>query len=249
MSEEQALQAADRHLRRRANDDGRIREESTPKVIEPFGFFREGLLLLEAAPLIGFPRQTGDPCHKAVMGLTEVQIDLLWSGWCLLLSGHYASAAHMSRSISELCNYIPAASKSPEGTKKLLNGQEWRVSDARKVVLREFPLTDPTQGFAWTEDQKRKQNAFAKLAHPGKGLIMAASHFEQATTQSIGHAFNEQSLLALANQFASFAVSACLSIGLALNDSLPDSGAWSVRQADLLKRWTEYEARVAPDST
>jgi hypothetical protein len=224
--EDQALKRAEQIIRNLERDERRIRDRSVSLVIEQHGHLRHGLVLLHAATLIAIPSAIrADPRRQAVLRLAGLQEDLLGAGWRLMLDGHYAAAGQLTRTIFELIDYIPAAARSVEGAQKLLANEEWRVSEARKMLVRtEFQGAAPAVVQRWVEGRKAQQGQYTKLAHVTGPLTMAVAHLQADSSLAlIGHDFNPAWLRGMANEYAQLSVNACLGVGVAHARHLPDA--------------------------
>src|SRR5262249_21242871 len=121
-SEEQAIEIAERAVRRRQDTARTIRGESRPLVAVEEKVVHDSLALMQAALVAALPRRgTDDVRMKAVHGCTIAQIELLWSGFEELLSGFYVAAAGKCRLIAELSDFIVAASQTEENATRVLN--------------------------------------------------------------------------------------------------------------------------------
>jgi hypothetical protein len=92
----------------------------------------------------------------------------------------------------------------------------------------------------WVKGRKGELDGFNNFAHARTPLLAAVTHIQEAVAYT-GHAFNVGSLWAIADEYARQSVKACFSIGIALNECLPDEGAWSVEQRRLLADWRSYQ--------
>lgn len=241
MDDTQALKIADRWLhdaRRRAED---IRARSANLVLEQRGFHRRGLWLIHAALLIGIPDALSDLRQKAVLQIANIQAELLEQGWEAMLDGRYAAAAHPVRLISELADYVPAAGVDEIIADRLLSDDKVRVSEARKLLLRNLDdlRSDKVAADKWVERRKGQLDAFNKLAHARAALLTGTGHL-RGGTMHIGHDFDPVSLWAVATEYAQLAVNATVGVGVALGASLPDGKPWSDEQRRLLGDWRDF---------
>jgi len=169
-----------------------------------------------------------------------VQIQLLWTGWQQLLSGHYAAAAVPCRQISELNDFIWASALDEAVARKLMTNEEVRVGDARAVIARKIDA-DPGVIQGWREYRKLFLDGYNATAHARTPLLMSVAHVTPDRHMNVGHGFNESNLQAFARIYAQLSVNAALYIGGSFSDRLPDDGAWSIEQASLLADWEAFQ--------
>ena len=239
MDETHALRESDRVFRllpRRADD---VRARSASLVMEPYGLYRRGLVLLDAAPRIAAPGRSAEVRTKAVLSCLGVQVELLWTGWQLLLNGHYAAAGVPCRLISELIDYIWAASLDEAVAQKLLTNQQVRVGDARATIER-LISADPDEVRRWRDYRKRVLDEYNATAHARAPLLHSATHARGERRLVVGHALDRAGLSTSARIYAQLSVNATLSVGVAFGDHLPDDGAWSTEQRRLMADWDAF---------
>jgi hypothetical protein len=246
--ETRALADSDDLMRGNQSREHMIRAQSVNLVIEQYGYYRRGLLLLRAAVRIGIPDRTQDDRERVVLALASLQAELLEDSWAGMLIGRYAASSVPLRLINELGDYIPAAALDKRLAARLLNDEEVRPSDARKVLVGELEdlRSDPVGAERWVTRRKTEADGFNKVAHARTALIVAVSHIRGGTAY-VGHDFNPRSLFAVANELAQQSVNASVTIGVALSKQLPDGGAWSLEQSRLHQDWRRYlESKPEP---
>lgn len=238
MDEARWLREADQMLRavRRRSED--VRAQSANHVVETWGYFRRGLVLLHAATKIGVPQRTNDLRMRAVLGYTVLQAELLWAAWQAMRDGHYATAVVPCRLIAELTDFIPAASMSDVIAEGLLTNAKLSNVEARKAVLADVKANSSVAE-QWVEYRKRLINTYNATAHVRTPLMMATTHMRGAHLD-LGHDFNLTSLQSTSRILAQLSVNANLGVGLALSERLPDGGAWSAEQRQLRAGWEAF---------
>lgn len=237
-SEERAIEDAAAWHRRLPHRARGFRDRSIADVRVEERFVRRGLILLEAAALAGMPRIAKDVKLQAVRACVAVQAQLLESGWQAMLDGFYAAAASECRLIAQLCNYVPAASRSEAGARKLIEGGEWRAGDARKVVAQELAV-DPGLMFRWGATWQALQKEFDQFAHVGRGLLDAVMHIGEDAIY-LGHEFDGTMLSALAAEYAQLGVLATTGVAIALDEKLRADGPWRTEYEQLIAEWGAY---------
>jgi hypothetical protein len=241
MDEAHAMLLADRNFRDLPDQADEVRAKSTSLVLDLYGLFRRGLVLLDAAPRIAVPVRTPERRMMAVLSCLGVQIELLWTGWQQVLNGHYAAAGVPCRTISELTDNALAAALDDRVAETLLTNGEVRNKDAREAIIRAAPNSSPSEAHAWIAYRKLFIDAYNKTAHARLPLLMSAAHVSLGRHMNVGHAFNESSLNAYARIYTQLSVNATLNAGVAFGDRLPDGGAWSVEQSRLKQDWDDFQ--------
>jgi hypothetical protein len=198
----------------------------------------EGLALLSAAIKIASPPDTSMR-RQAVIKLAQLQYELLWDGWKAVQEGRYAAAVNPIRIIYELSDYIAAAGANARGAYNLLHDKEWDINEARIAATAAYRSQAPE---IWDNRLARRtavyNHDFQQVAHTCWVLMEFAQQSAMADLKDGVTIYS--AMHSLANAYTEFVLDAVFSVGLALNELLPDGGVWSNRQRDFMKRCGAY---------